>query len=86
MPMTTFFGLNQSIFLFLSFELTLFTVQLILAQFSNSLSINSLFYAFWAWVHPPFGLGTQIWSRDSNLVLTVVICEEKETIKKIKKI
>ena len=55
-----FFTLNQSIFLFLSFEPTLFVVQLILSQFSNPLSINSLFWVFWAWVHPSFGPRTQI--------------------------
>ena len=62
LPMTFFFTLNQSIFLFLSFESILFVVQLILTQFSNPPFSNSLFWVCWAWVHPPFGLGTQIWS------------------------
>jgi len=58
--MMIFFSLNQSIFLFLSFELTLSVVQLILTQFSNPLSTNSLFWACWAWVLPSFGLEIQI--------------------------
>jgi len=58
--MTIIFTLNQYIFLFLSFEPTLFVVQLILAQFSNMLSTNSLYWACWAWVHPFVGPGTQI--------------------------
>ena len=49
--MTIIFTLNQYIFLFLSFEPTLFVVQLILAQFSNMLSTNSLYWASWAWVY-----------------------------------
>ena len=64
-PRMIFFGLNQSIFLFLSFEPTLFVVQLILAQFSNTLSINSLFLAFWDLSPSIF------WVREPNLVLIV---------------
>ena len=41
--MMIFFSLDQSSYLFLSFELTLFVVQSILAQFSNPLSTNLLF-------------------------------------------
>ena len=46
--MTIFFSLNKSNYLFLSFESTLFVVQFILAQFSNLLFINLLFWVFWA--------------------------------------
>ena len=46
--MTIFFSEIQSILLFLSFESILFVIQLILAQFSNPLSTNSLYWVFWA--------------------------------------
>ena len=62
MPRTIFFTLNQYIFIFLSFKPTLFVIQIILVQFFNSLSTNSLFWACWAWVHSSFGRETQIWS------------------------
>jgi len=51
-----FFNLDQFIFLFLSSESFILVVQLVKAQFSNPLSTNSLFWAFWAWVHLSFGL------------------------------
>ena len=57
--MTIFFSEIQSILLFLSFESILFVIQLILAQFSNPLSTNSLYWVFWAYVHPSIGLGIQ---------------------------
>ena len=52
--MTSFSG-DQSIFLFLSFEPIVFAVQPTLTQFFNPLSINSLFWVFWAQAHLPFG-------------------------------
>ena len=52
--MTSFSG-DQSIFLFLSFEPIVFAVQPTLTQFFNPLSINSLFWVFWAQARLPFG-------------------------------
>ena len=43
--MKIFSSLNQSNYLFLSFESTLLVVHFILAQFFHTLSVNSLFWA-----------------------------------------
>ena len=43
-------------------ECTTTTLQSFSPYFSISFSTNSLFWALWAEVHPPFGLRSQIWS------------------------
>ena len=59
-----FFGLDQSIFLFSSFEPTLFVVQLILARFFEPILYKFIVLGF-------LSLSPSIfWAREPNMVLT----------------